>query len=110
MEHHVGLDSVLARHCTENGAALLRVEPEVVDEVPVDCVETRLVAAAAVDPISGTAHRHAVLADVPHLVGGDERMAVVVGQEYTIATNGVEKGVIDRAVLSTIEMNHAAFG
>ena len=47
---HVVLDEVLAGNRAEDRAGLLGVEAEVVDEVPLDGVVPRLVAAGAVDP------------------------------------------------------------
>ena len=68
VEHDILGDRILARDRGENGAALLGIEAEVVDHVAADLVEAGLVSPAPIHPVGAASHRHAVLADVPHLV------------------------------------------
>ena len=86
-------DRVLARYRRENGAALLRVQAQVVDHVAADLVEPRLVAAAPIHPVGAATHCHAILADVPHLVGGDQGVAVVIRQKDSVSPNRVEQAI-----------------
>lgn len=108
MEHDILGDTILARDCGKYGTTLLGVKPQMVDHVAADLVEAGLVPTAPVNPISASPHRHAILADVAHLICRNQSMTVEIREKDTVATDCIKQIVIDSAVCGTVHVHYAA--
>ena len=95
-------DSIAAGDRLEIAGGLLAVRPDIVHPIVRNGIECRIGLRGAISQIGDANARHRTVARERKAIADDGAIAGVLGEEDSVATNGIKEGICDLNVLSIL--------